>query len=79
MMGKKLTQDRAIQYEKLISEYQLMVDSKPPALIIVEKAKASSYPDRPRRLQIMTATAILSFLFSLLAVVYLERRKIFRQ
>jgi uncharacterized protein involved in exopolysaccharide biosynthesis len=77
--GKKLIQDRAIQYEKLISEYQLMVDSKPPALIIVEKAKASSYPDRPRRLQIMTATAILSFLFSLLAVVYLERRKIFRQ
>lgn len=76
--SKKLIRDRVLQYEKLISEYQLMVDSKPPALIIVEKAKAASLPDRPRRLQVMTATAILSFLFALLAVLFLERRKIFR-
>lgn len=76
--SKKLIRDRILQYEKLISEYQLMVDSKPPALIIVEKAKAGSRPDRPKRMQVMIATAILSFLFAFLAVLFLERRKIFR-
>lgn len=63
------------QYEKLIGEYQLMVDSKPASLIIVEKAKASSWPDKPRRMQIMIATAVLSFLFALFAALILERRK----
>jgi uncharacterized protein involved in exopolysaccharide biosynthesis len=64
------------RYEKLINEYQLMVDSKPTVLIVVEKAKPSNWPDRPRRIQIMVATAILSFLFALLAALILERRKI---
>lgn len=72
---KKGLQDQAQQYEKLISEYQLMVDSKPPVLIVVEAAKPSPLPDRPRRMQIMIATAVLSFLFALLAALILERRK----
>jgi hypothetical protein len=72
---KKLLQDQVQQYEKLINEYQLMVDSKPPVLIVVEKAKPSAWPDRPRRLQIMIATAVLSFLFVLLAALVMERRK----
>lgn len=64
------------QYDRLISEYQLMVDSKPPSLIIVEKAKPAEWPDRPRRMQIMIATAVLSLLFALFAAVIMERRKI---
>jgi uncharacterized protein involved in exopolysaccharide biosynthesis len=64
------------KYEKMISEYQLMVDSKPPVLIVVEKAKPSNWPDRPRRMQIMIATAVLSFLFALLAALVMERRKV---
>lgn len=76
MERKKILQDQAHQYEKLISEYQLMVDSKPPVLIIVEKAKPAAWPDRPRRLQILIATAVLSFLFALLAALVMERRKI---
>ncbi|MCY7310167.1 MAG: hypothetical protein LH619_05255, partial [Chitinophagaceae bacterium] len=63
------------QYEKLIGEYQLMVDSKPPALIIVEKAKVSLRPDRPKRLQIMIATAVLSLLFALFAALVMQRSK----
>jgi uncharacterized protein involved in exopolysaccharide biosynthesis len=62
-------------YEKMIGEYQLIIDSKPPAMITVEKAKPSTRPDRPRRLQIMAATAVLSLLFALLAAVVLERKK----
>ena len=73
---KKILQIQAQQYEKLISEYQLMVDSRPPVLIVVEIAKPSAWPDRPRRMQIMIATAVLSFLFALLAALILERRKI---
>ena len=73
---KKVLQAQEQKYEKLISEYQLMVDSKPPVLIIVEMAKPSAWPDRPRRMQIMIATADLSFLFALLAALILERRKI---
>jgi uncharacterized protein involved in exopolysaccharide biosynthesis len=63
------------QYEKLIGEYQLMVDSKPLSLLIVEKAKSSEWPDRPKRIQVLIATAVLSFLFALFAAVVMERRK----
>lgn len=63
------------QYEKLIGEYQLMVDSKPPVLLVVEKATASDKPDRPRRTQILIATGVLSFLFALLTALVFERRK----
>ena len=67
--------NRILQYKKLIGEYQLIVDSKPPVLFVVEKAKAAIKPDQPRRLQIIIATAFLSFLFSILAALVLERRK----
>jgi uncharacterized protein involved in exopolysaccharide biosynthesis len=63
------------QYDKMIDEYQLMVDTKPPSLIIVEKAKTSQWHDRPKRVQIMIATAILSLLFALFAALIMERRK----
>ncbi len=72
---RSLVQAEIQQYEKLIGEYQLMVDNKPPVLIIVEKAKAAIRPDRPKRLQIMVATGVLSLLFAFLAALVLERRK----
>jgi len=64
-----------LQYEKLIGEYQLVVDNKTPMLIIVEKAKPAPRPDKPKRMQIMIATAVLSSLFALLAALAAERRK----
>lgn len=67
--------NRLQQYEKLIGQYQLMVDSKPPVLLVVEKAKASQKPDRPKRIQILVATAVLGFIFALLAALIMERRK----
>lgn len=73
---KKISlQVRLQQYEKLTGEYQLMVDSKPPSLLTVEKAKPSAHPDKPRRLQIMVATAVLSLVFALFAALIMERRK----
>lgn len=72
--GKGLM-DQLQKYEKLINEYQLVIDSKPPVLMVIEKARAANRPDRPRRLQIIIATGILSFLFALLAALVIERRK----
>ena len=69
------SRNQLLSYEKLIGEYQLMVDSNPRVLIVVESAKPSAWPDRPRRIQILLATAVLCFLFALLAAIILERRK----
>lgn len=73
---KEQLRGRLLQYEKLIGEYQLMVDSKPPSLVIVEKAKPAAWPDKPKRMQLIIAAAVLSFLFAFLVALVLERRKI---
>ena len=69
------SRNQLLSYEKLIGEYQLLVDSNPRVLIVVESAKPSAWPDRPRRIQILIATAVLGFLFAFLAAIILERRK----
>jgi hypothetical protein len=63
------------QYGKLISEYQLMVDNKPPVLVIVEKAREPDWPDKPKKLPVLVATFVLSFLFALLVILVIEKRK----
>ncbi len=72
---KKTAQEQLSRYEKLITEYQLMADTRVPALVVVEKARAAAWPDRPKRLQVLVATALLSLLFSLLLATLLESRK----
>ena len=63
------------QFEKLSGEYELMVKANPQALITIERARSSLYPDKPKRLQVIIATAILSFIFAILTILILERRK----
>lgn len=70
-----LIKEQLARYERYIGEYELMLDTRPPALIITEKAKASAYPDRPKRIQVIAATALLSFLFALLVALVLDRKK----
>ncbi len=72
---RSVLSEQLMQYEKLVSQYQLMVDSKAPVLIIVEKARAAARPDKPKKLPIFAATLVLSFLFSLLLALLLERRR----
>ena len=76
---RNLLQAQLLQYEKIISEYQLMIDSKPPSLIMVEKARPSSSPDKPRRMQVLIATGAISLFFALFAALIMERRKTLRQ
>jgi uncharacterized protein involved in exopolysaccharide biosynthesis len=73
--GLGILKSQLEKYQQLIGEYQLMVDNKPPALLLVEKARPSLKPDKPKRIEILIATLVLSFLFALAIALILERRK----
>lgn len=74
--GLNVLKNQLQKYRQLTGEYQFMVDNKPPALLVVEKARPSLKPDKPKRLEILVATFVLSFLFALAIAIILERRKI---
>ena len=63
------------EYEKLSKQYRMIVDSNPPALIIVETARPALQPDKPKRLEILVATAVLSLLFAFFVSLLFDRRK----
>jgi uncharacterized protein involved in exopolysaccharide biosynthesis len=63
------------EFEKLASQYKLMIDAKPQALIIIEKATPAIAPDQPKPLMAITAAVILSFLFGILTALILDSRK----
>ena len=67
--------DQLKQYDELIAEYQLTLDTNPAVLVVVEKARAAQNPDKPQRLKLLIATAVIAFLFSVLLALFLERRK----
>jgi uncharacterized protein involved in exopolysaccharide biosynthesis len=63
------------EYEKLLNQYKLMVDAKPHALILIERATPAVSPDQPRPLQAIIAATIMSFFFGLLTALMLNKRK----
>jgi uncharacterized protein involved in exopolysaccharide biosynthesis len=63
------------EYERLINQYEIIMETSPSALRIAETARASLWPDRPRRLQLLIATGVLSLFFALLLSLFLDRRK----
>ena len=67
--------DQVQQYEKLIGEYQLLVDNKTPVLITVDKARVTDWPDTPKRIPVLVATLVLSLFFSLFVILLIEKRK----
>jgi hypothetical protein len=74
----QLLKSQLARIETLISEYELLLSSKPPVLIVVEKASPPEWPDKPKRMKTLVATAVLAILFSLLAAIILERRKLIK-
>ncbi len=76
---RKAKGEQVQQYEKLINQYQLLVDSKQPVLIIIDKARVADWPDKPKKLPILLATLVLSILFSLCIALLLEKRKVMKQ
>jgi uncharacterized protein involved in exopolysaccharide biosynthesis len=79
MAKREVLSEQLQQYEKLIGQYQLMVDSKAPVLIIVEKARVSNRPDKPKKMLVLFATFVLSSLFAFLLALLLEGRRVVRQ
>ena len=63
------------QYEELIGEYELMVETKQPALLIVESARPAIKADKPRFLTVLLAITVLSFVFAFLLALISEKRK----
>ncbi|MBL7741760.1 MAG: hypothetical protein JNK14_21250 [Chitinophagaceae bacterium] len=72
---RKVLTDQIQEYDKLIGEYQLIADKKPPVLAIVERARVSDWPDKPKRLPALITTLVLGGLFSLLIALVAEKRK----
>ena len=72
---RKTLLEQQLDYEKLISEYDLIINANSESLLITEKARSSLWPDRPRRFEILSATGILSLLFAFLVAVILEKNK----
>lgn len=64
------------EYDKLSNEYKLMVDAKPGALIIIERAIPALKADKPKKLEIIVAAAVLSFAFSIVTALVLERKRV---
>jgi hypothetical protein len=77
--SRTLLSDQVRQYEKLISEYQLLVDNKTPVLITVDKARVTDWPDAPKRIPVLVATLVLSLFFGLVVILLIEKRKISQQ
>jgi capsular polysaccharide biosynthesis protein len=67
------------EYERLLNQYQLMINAKPQALVIVERASTPIWPDKPKPKQTMLAAALLSLFFAFLLALVLERRRLARK
>ncbi len=64
------------QYQKLITQYDMMVTANPEVLLWVEKAKPAIRADKPKRVVTVVVTAFVSFLFALLLALVLEKRNV---
>ena len=69
-----LSADQLSQYDKLITEYQIMEANKAPALLIVEKARPAIKPDRPRMMTSLLIAAFAAILFSIFLALVLEKK-----
>ncbi|HEY2720602.1 MAG TPA: hypothetical protein VGI82_02690 [Chitinophagaceae bacterium] len=63
------------EYQELAGQYKLMMDAKPQALIIIERAKPALKADEPRKLQVIVVAAILSLVFGFFAALVLEKKR----
>lgn len=68
--GDKVRRDNLLlqlqEYEKLAGEYELVLQTRSPVLLIAEPARPAVWPDRPKRLQILLFTLFAAGLFAFL-------------
>ncbi|TCZ72735.1 hypothetical protein [Flaviaesturariibacter aridisoli] len=62
-------------YERLINEYTLVVNTKPSVLLLVEAARPGFRPERPKLLPLFAMACFTALVFAILLVLFLESRK----
>jgi len=67
------------EYEKLVNEYEMLVAAKPPVLITVEPARTPEWPDKPKLGRNLIAVGAITFIFSILLALVLEKRQASKQ
>ena len=72
---QQVLRTKLADYDRLIGEYELVLHHPTPALLVVEAARVSEWPDRPKRVQWILGTAVLALLFAILLAAVLESRK----
>lgn len=68
-------QDQLKQFEEIIGEYQLAVNSGSPVLLIVENARPALSADKPDILSTLLFTLFGALLFSYLLALFVESKK----
>jgi uncharacterized protein involved in exopolysaccharide biosynthesis len=72
---KQSLQQQMMQYEKLLSEYEVMLDLNPQVLLLVEAARPDVKADKPNWLQALFLVFFASLLFGLAVAILLETTK----
>ena len=72
--GNRAVRGQLAEYERLIGEYQLMVDTNPQVLLVVEPARPAPYYDRPKTAQTLVVVAFAALSFGVLLALFLQSR-----
>jgi capsular polysaccharide biosynthesis protein len=67
--------DQLQQYEKMIDQYQLAINTNAPVLLVVENARPPLWPDKPKILPTVLLAFFAGLLFSFLVALFLDSRK----
>ena len=76
VMNMDVNNEQRTQYEKLVAQYSLMVQTNPPALLVVEAARPGIKPDKPDVWPALVLTFFAALLFSFLMALFLEMRTV---
>ncbi len=63
------------QYYTAANEFKLAISNKSPALYIIENASPAAKHDKPKKLEVLIATLIISFVFGCLIALVYNRKK----
>ena len=67
--------EQLVQYENLINQYELALNTQMPVLLVVEKARPAIWPDKPKMIQTVLLAFFAGLVFSILLAMFLESRK----
>ena len=70
----KSSDQKNIAYQSLIAQYELMVNTNPPALLVVESARPALTADKPYIWPTLLLTLFAALIFSFLVAVSIESR-----